>query len=132
MFEGTGIMNTTRFDKAAWPIYRTTRFVWQCTIIYGALMSWWSALGGFVILVITVLVDTTITRVWTHGFRVQRTEDQRWQDRYDSAICARDELNHNATIWWMLGFRRHALTLIDRADDAWLDAQLALAREEEC
>lgn len=117
-------------DTIAWIIFRVVLLAWLISMGVAVIIFKFNPLVVLCLLGLTVIAERVIMHVWNYGFH-RRTEDDVWEERYDSAIATRDKLNRQATIWWLLGRHERALQFINRADWAWVDAQMMLAREED-
>jgi hypothetical protein len=127
--ESVMILISETFDKVVWYIFRAINLTWAAMIVLAVVTGWLHPLKAIAVLLLSIGAQHLIIHTWNYGFH-RRTVEELWEERYDKDIATRDKLNRRATIMWMLGFKKHALMLIEHADYAWLQAQLVLADED--
>lgn len=116
-------------DKVAWLIFQAINLTWSVIILLAVVTGYVNSLQALAVVVLSLVIQHVIIHVWNYGFH-RMTEEQAWENSYDASIATRDKLNRRATLCWMIGMQKHALTLIEHADYAWLEAQITLADEE--
>ncbi|MGI0070154.1 MAG: hypothetical protein ACREAN_07875 [Nitrosopumilaceae archaeon] len=120
-----------RFGLGDFAVYVFKAGIWSALIILGyglfsEKMPYWVCIGGLLTLVV---IEASVLRLVYYGFR-WKTRLDRWESIYYGCLSTRVEFNRKATFCWLFGYENRALNCVERADYAWLDAQIMLAEKD--
>lgn len=122
-------VNWTVVDTVASHVYRLAVNAWIVFLLVIFFLEWLGPLTAIIALIATWAVDVSVSHVWCYGFH-RRTPQQRWDEMYDDEIDTRDRFYRRTTIYWLIGLKHRAEATLERAEYAWLDAQVTLASDE--
>lgn len=118
----------TWFDWKIW-VHRIGSYGLLVLGVLGMFRWDWNDLAILGILITSFIFNYVGEHLINYGFH-RKTQEDHWDEAVEGLFDTRDRCNRWATIFWMLGFKERALTYIERADYAWLDAQITIADEE--